>query len=281
MSFKIIGDSCCDYPMEGCDYPWIDRVALSIDLGHKTYVDDKELDCLKLLKAMESSPHAPKSACPSPGAFEEAYDCGADDIYVVTLSASLSGTYASAMMAANMFKEKYPQRNVHVFDSKTAASGEISICEKVYELASSGLAFDEVVTKGEAFIASMNTYFVLENLEVFRKNGRLNHLQSIITSALKLKLVMGGDEKGNICVRGKALTIDRALSKMADQIAEKCKSINVSEKLLYVTQCNCPERAKKACELIVSKAAFKGYKILKAGGISTIYANDGGLVVCF
>ena len=280
MSFKIIGDSCCDYPAEGSDYPWLERVALSIDIGEDTYIDDKNLDFLELIKIMAESPHAPKSACPAPGAYYDAYDVDADDVYVVTLSQVLSGSYASAVTAANMMKELNPKKNIHVFDSKTAACGQNAICEKIYEFASSGMAFDEVVSAVNEYIDGMNTYFVLENLEVFRKSGRLNHLQSIITIALKLKLVMGGEE-GAIVMRGKALSMDRALVKMADMIAAKCKHIDVTKRRLYITQCNCMERAKKTRDIIMSKVPFKDSEIFSAGGISTIYANSGGIVVCF
>lgn len=281
MSFQIIGDSCCDYPYLGEDYTWLTRVPLTIELDGVVYVDDKSLACTRLLSKMSVSSNAPKSACPAPGAFFEAYDCGADDIYVVTLSDKLSGCFSSAVIAANMFKEKYPDRNIFVFTSRSAASGEIAICEKLYELASTGMAFDDVVKETLKFIGELSTYFVLETLDVFRKNGRLNHLQSIVTSALKLKLVMGGDETGNICVRGKALSVNKALAAMADMISKRCPAETAAQKTLYITQCQCPERAQYARDLILKKTPFKDCLILRAGGISSIYANEGGLVVCF
>jgi len=281
MSFQIIGDSCCDYPYMHEDYPWLVRVPLTIELDGVTYVDDSNLVCSRLVNKMAASSNAPKSACPSPGDYFQAMDCGADDIYVVTLSDKLSGSFSSAVIGGNMFKEKYPDRNVFVFSSRSAASGQIAICEKLYELASSGLSFDEVTKQGLAFVNNMSTYFVLETLDVFRKNGRLNHLQSLVTSALKIKMIMGGDENGNICVRGKALSINKALISMADMISKRCPPEEAKNRTLYITQCQCPERAKKTAELIMQKTPFKDCRILRAGGISTIYANEGGQVVCF
>ncbi|MEG2366601.1 MAG: DegV family protein [Oscillospiraceae bacterium] len=281
MNFQIIGDSCCDYPYLGEDYSWLNRVPLTIDLDNETFVDDKSLRSSMLISKMAASRNAPKTACPSPGSFEEAYNCGADDIYVVTLSDKLSGTYNSAVVAASMFKEAHPEKNVFVFSSRSAASGEIAVCHKIYELASAGTPFDEVVKQTLAFVNNMSTSFVLENLDVFRKNGRLNHLQSILTSALKLKLVMGGDETGNICVRGKALSIDRAITKMADLIGEKCKGLNFSARSLFITHCQCPDRARLARDLIMKQVNFRDCFILTAGGISTTYANAGGIIVAY
>lgn len=281
MSFQIIGDSCCDYPYPGEDYNWLERVPLTIELEGKTYIDDKTLRSSELITKMKASLTAPKSACPSPGRFAEALDCGADDIYVVTLSDKVSGTYNSAVVGANMFLEDNPNKNVFVFSSNSAASGEIAVCNKIYDLASSGMTFDEVVKETLEFIRNMSTFFILETLDVFRKNGRLNHLQSIVTGALRMKLVMGADEYGKICVKGKALSIDRAISKMANQISEICLGKDMSDTTLYITQCQCPDRARKTRDIIMKKVNFKDCVILRAGGISTIYANAGGQIVCF
>jgi len=281
LSFQIIGDSCCDYPYLEDDYTWIKRVPLSIELDGETFIDDETLRCSMLISKMAASRNAPKSACPSPGSYFEAYDCGVDDVYVVTLSDKLSGSYNSAVVGANMFKESHPEKNIFVFSSKSASAGQIAICHKILSMANAGLAFDEVVTKTLDFINSLSTYFLLETLEVFRKNGRLNHLQSIITGALKIKLVMGGDETGNICVRGKALSMNSAVAKMADLIAERSKNQDISERILCITHCQCPDRARAARDSIMAKVPFKDSIILKAGGISTIYANDGGIIVAY
>lgn len=281
MAFQIIGDSCCDYPYLEDDFPWLKRVPLTIELDGEIYVDNAELRTAGLISKMAASFNAPKSACPAPGVYFDTYDCGAEDIYVVTLSDKLSASYESAVIAANMFKEEYPERNIFVFSSRSAAAGEVAVCEKIFELASSGLVFDEVVKETLKFVDELSTYFILENLEVFRKNGRLNHLQAIVTGALRLKLIMGGDETGNICVRGKALTMDRAITSMADMIAKRFKPEEVQDKRLYITQCQCPERARKVKDEIISRRQFKDVLIMRSSGISTIYANKGGFIVSF
>lgn len=281
MSFQIIGDSCCDYPYLKPDYTWLKRVPLTISLEGNDYVDDSHLLSTMLISKMAASLTAPKSACPSPGSYLDAMNCGADDIYVVTLSDKLSGSYNAAIVAANMFRSENPDKHVFVFSSKSAASAQIAICEKIYALASGGADFDEVVKQTLAFIPTMGTYFVLDNLEVFRKNGRLDHLQAIVVGALRLKLIMGGDESGNICVRGKAMSYDRALVKMSELIAARLAGQDVSDRTLYITQCQCPDRARKARDEIMKRTAFKDCEILKAGGISTIYANSGGLVIAY
>ena len=183
MHYKIIADSCCDYVQQGEDIlSFVTRVPLSIDLDGRTFIDDASLDCTAFLADMAKSRTAPRSACPSPMAFAEACKGPEQDIYIVTLSAKVSGTFDSAYTGAQMAMAADPEKHVHVFNSHSAAAGEVALCLKLQELAQQGLSFQEVVEAGEAYVAGLTTDFVLEDLDVFRKNGRLNHLQAIATS---------------------------------------------------------------------------------------------------
>jgi fatty acid-binding protein DegV len=127
----------------------------------------------------------------------------------------------------------------------------------------------------------MHTFFVLEDLSVFQKSGRLSHLQAIITNTLRIRLIMGGTADGTICKLGQALSMESALKKMTGLIQEKCKTANISGKTLVITHCNCPERAEFVKKLILQQCRFLKSVICRAGGISTIYANDGGIIVSF
>ena len=111
-------------------------------------------------------------------------------LYVVTLSALLSGSHNSAEQARLLMEEDEPQVNVHVFNSCSASPGEVLVALKIKELASAGLPFKHVVREVEQFIYKLQTLFVLESLENLRKNGRLTKLQAVVTGALKIKLVM-------------------------------------------------------------------------------------------
>ena len=283
--YKIIGDSCCDYsegfPGEG-SFDFITRVPLTIALGEKSYTDTEELDCAGLIADMAGTKQAPKSACPAPSAFVDAIG-DAKDAYIVTLSERVSGTYNSAVLGAEMAKEARPELNVHVFNSRSAAAGEIAICCKLKELAESGMAFDEVVAQTEAYINDMTTFFVLETLDVFRKNGRLSHLQAITTAALRIRLIMGADENGAIVMRGKALTMKRALSGLVELIRERYETLNkTGHEILYITHCACRARADELKSAILETCpGVKTVVICRAGGISTIYANAGGVVIGF
>ena len=207
MSYKIIVDSCCDLTPSMLREPYFTSVPLTIRVGPKTFVDDQHLDRAELLWQMRGCPKAPQSACPSPAQYLEAFDCGAEELYVVTLSALLSGSHNSAQQARQIWLEDHPDARIHIFNSCSASAGEVLLAMKIRALASQGLPFQTVVSEATAFCTGMDTLFVLEDLENLRKNGRLTGLQSVVTAALRIKLLLGSTPEGEICKRGQAMSV--------------------------------------------------------------------------
>ena len=278
MSFKIIVDSCCDLTPAQLREECFVKVPLTIRVGNHTIVDDDTFDQGELLWRMKESETAPQSACPSPMQYLEAFDCGADDLYVVTLSALLSGSHNAAAQARSIWLEDHPGANVHIFNSCSASAGEVLVALKIQELAQSGMDFTTVVDQVSRYINEMETYFVLETLDNLKKNGRLTKTQALVTSTLKIKLLMGATPEGEICKRGQALSVKQALSKMVSLMAADPKHAG---RRLAITHCNCLERAFYLKELALKQCRFEQVVISDTGGISTVYANDGGIVVAY
>ena len=281
MHYKIIADSCCDKP-EPIDFDWLHRVPLSINLAEKSYIDDETLCPETLLADINASAEGPKSACPSPGDFLEYYKGAEKDVYVVVLSKELSATYESAVQAANICKEEMPDKNVHVFNSKSAAAGILLICTKIHELAEGGMAFAELVPTIESYIEELETLFVLEDLDILRKNGRLNKVQAAITGTLRLKLVMGATKEGTIHKVTQALSMTQALNKMCAYVTAAVeKEYEGKLNHLVITHCFAKERAEFVKEKLKSSLQIKHVIICKSGGISTMYANRGGVILSY
>lgn len=277
MSYKIVVDSCCDLTPQMMRAGCFVRAPLTINAGGSSFVDDQYLDQADLLWAMKQSEDAPSTACPAIQTYLDAYQ-GADDVYVVTLSAMLSGSHNSAEQARVLLEEENPQVNVHVFNSCSASSGEVLVALKIQELADSGMPFKKVVRETEQYIYEMKTMFVLESLENLRKNGRLTRLQAVITGALRIKLLMGSTPEGEICKLGQALSMKQALNKLVDLAAGDAGHVG---RTLAICHCNCMERAFLLKEQFEKRCQFAKILILEAGGITTVYANDGGIVVAY
>ena len=125
----------------------------------------------------------------------------------------------------------------------------------------------------------MKTKFVLESLDNLRKNGRLSHLQAIVANVLNIKPVMGGTSEGTIEKLEQARGIKKALISMAKIIERDV--IKPQERILAIAHCNCLERAHFIKDEIMRRVPFKDSIIVDTAGVSTMYANEGGIIVAY
>lgn len=276
MSYKIILDSCGELPKEYCKDPRYQVVPLELMVEDEVIIDDESFDQASFLKKVAASPKCPKSACPSPEKYMEAYRTEAENVFVFTLSSKLSGSYNSAELGKKLYHEKYGEKNIYVCDSESASCGETQLAMKATEWLKEGLPFEEICKKLADYRDHMNTYFVLDNLETLRKNGRLSGVKALVASTLSIKPVMGA-EKGEILQLGQAIGVKKALAKMAEIIAKE--AVHPEEKMLMITHCNCKERAESVRKMVLEKIRVKGTLVMDTRGVSSMYANDGGVIV--
>jgi DegV family protein with EDD domain len=276
MSYKIIVDSCCELPKLFHNDARFERVPLTLEVGDYQVQDDDSFDQKEFLKKVAEYPKCPRSSCPSPQRFAEAYETDSDHVYCITLSSHLSGSYNSAVLGKNLFEEEHGESAVYVCDSESASMGETQLAMKIMELEDLGtLTFAQIVTEIETFRSSLHTYFVLDNLDTLRKNGRLSGVKAFIASTLSIKPVMAG-EHGIIVQKGQAVGIKKALAKMVDLMVSEGK--NLEQKKLYISHCNCPDRAEYVKNLVLAKYHPIQIEILDTAGISSMYSNDGGII---
>ena len=278
MSYKIIGDSCLDLTADLKKDPHFQIIPLTLQVEHTQVIDDETFDQKKFLELVRSSSECPQTACPSPERFKEAFECDVEQIFVITLSEHLSGTYNSAVLAKKLYEEEHGQdgKNIAVFSSDSASSGELNIALYIQSLCQASLPFEEIEEKTRSFIKNMRTYFVLESLDTLRKNGRLTGLQAFFATALNIKPVMGADS-GVIIKLEQARVINKALTIMADIAIREAGE--TKDKVLIIAHCNNPERAEVVKNEMCRQASFKDVIITETAGVATVYASDGGIIV--
>lgn len=277
MSFHIVADSCCELTADMKKRGNIEIAPLTLEVGGESILDDETFDQKYFLKRVAECPECPKSACPSPDYFRKSFLNGAERCYAVTLSAQLSGSYNSAVLGANLAQEENEDLKIHVFNSRSASIGETLIAKKIVECEEAGMSFERVVETVELYISTQHTYFVLENLETLRKNGRLSKTKALVASALKIKPVMGATPEGDIVQLNQARGINKALMKMVDAIVNDAQ--HVENKTLAISHCNCPERAEMVKEALLERLAVQDVFVLDTQGVSSMYANDGGIII--
>ncbi|WP_252187479.1 DegV family protein [Anaeromonas gelatinilytica] len=277
---KIISDSGCDLNEKIKKKLNLAMVPLSIRVDDREFIDDESLDRKELLKVMKNSEDYPKTASPSPKSFLDKYK-NSEKSFVVTISSALSSTYSNAIMAKNMMMEEVNEKFIHVFDSVSASVGETLICIKLNELIDNGLTENDIVEKTNNYIKEMKTFFVLESLDNLIKAGRMSKIKGRIASVLSIKPIMGATDDGNIRLVKKTRGTKKSLSKLVDVIGEEGNIGKFKEKILGISHVNCKDRAEKLKNDIMKKYNFKDIIIVDAGGISTVYANEGGIIISF
>lgn len=276
MSYKIIGDSCLDLTAELKRDPHFQMVPLTLQVDDTIMIDDDTFDQKGFLALAAASPNCPKTACPSPAAFKEAYECDAEDVYVITLSSHLSGTYNSALIGKEMYEEEHGAKNILVIDSESASSGELNLALAIRDMYEDGLGFEEISSRILKLRDQQKIYFVIDSLEPLRKNGRLTGLQAFFATALNIKPVMGADH-GVIIKLDQARGINKGLGRMCE-IAQK-EAGDTTDKRLIIAHCNNEKRAQQVKADMESRGSYREILITETAGVATLYAGDGGIIM--
>ena len=277
MSYKIVIDSCGELLEQWKQDERFASVPLTLTVGSENIIDDETFNQADFLQKVAACPECPKSACPSPESYRKAFDCEAEHIYCVTLSSELSGSYNSAVLGASLLHEEKKGVQIHVFNSCSASIGQTLVAMKIAQCEDAGLPFEDVVSVVNKYIKEKHTFFVLENLETLRKNGRLSRVKALVATALKIKPIMGSTPEGTICQLDQARGMNKALVKMVDKIVEVTE--NSENKILAISHCNSPKKANMLKEAIQEKMKLADIVVLDTAGVSSMYANDGGIIV--
>ena len=277
MSFFVAIDSCGELTAEMKESGCFGSVPLTLDIDGYQIIDDDSFDQADFLARVAATQNPAHAACPSPDLYREAFDRDVDHIYAVTLSAELSGSYNSAMLGRDLALDEHPERQIYVFNSRSASIGETLIGLKIRECEEAGMSFEQVIRTVESYIESQVTWFVLESLETLRKNGRLGNLTAAVATMLNIKPVMTSTPEGTIAQLTKCRGIKRAMVEMVNNITSTAK--NTKDKILAISHCNCPDRAEMVKEALMERIPLKDVIVLDTGGVSSLYASDGGIIV--
>jgi DegV family protein with EDD domain len=278
MERQIIVDSCVDFNDRILGkINEVLRIPFKIRINGEEIVD-RNLDTSSLLAKMKASMGKISTACPSPYDFYETFKKNADN-FVVTISSKLSGSYQSALAAKQMMQEEGLKNSVYVFDSKSASAGQNLIVLKLKSLLEQGLDNDRVAEKVEEYAARLKTLFLPVSLENLERNGRISGMKASIGKAMHVVPILGSNGNGELVLKGHAIGNKQAAAKLIDLIASTAQDIENST--LAITFVDLQEKAELMREAIRQRLPFKEIQIFRAGGLSTVYADKGGLVFAY
>jgi len=214
----IVTDSSSDLTQDEIDSLNVELVPLSIRFGGEEFIDRRDLSVEDFYAKMANSNDLPQTACPSPGAFEQAFrnagTAGADAVLCLTISGELSTTVQSALTAAEACKG---QLTVHVVDSRSVSSGLGTLVLEAAQAAADGADADSVLRQMEYFIPRTHVFAALNTLEHLKKGGRIGGAQAMVGSLLSIKPLI--DISGGVVHEaGKPRTRKRAMQMLYDRM---------------------------------------------------------------
>ena len=276
MTWKIVSDSGCDYrELEDIALETsFESVPLTIQVGEEVFIDNATLDIDTMMDKMYATSTASKSACPSPDDYLQAF-AGVDNIFVVTITGTLSGSHNSAQVAKQLHLEENPNVNIHVIDS-LSAGGEVDlIVKKINWLIGQGLTFDEVVQAITTYQEKTKLLFVLAKVDNLVKNGRLNKLVGTVVGLLNIRMVGEAGPQGTLELLQKARGHKKSLSASLEELI---KAGYAGGKIISAHRNN-EKFCQQFSDMIKEKFPAAQIETIPTSGLCSFYAEEGGLLM--
>lgn len=274
MSFKIVTDSSSDVKsLSGVDF---ESVPLKIITDEKEYIDNAELDVVEMLSEMKKYKGRSHTSCPSTGEYLQAFE-GADNIFCVTITSNLSGSYNAAKVAEKTYLADHPDCKIHTIDSLTAGPEIALLIEKLRDLIAEGKDFDTVKAEITDYQDKVRLVFALESMNNLANNGRVTHLVAKMAGILGIRAIGRASDVGTLEMICKSRgPIAAANDILANMIADGYNGAGV--KIHHANNSSAAELLKTK---ILEKFPEAKVEIDMTGGLCSFYAEQGGLLVGF
>lgn len=277
---KVVVDSACDisgirvvYDREGEPVRFA-KAPLTICVGEREFVDDETLDVAEMMTAMKEYDGATSSACPSPGAWRDCFQ-DADEVYVLTITSALSGSYNSALVAREMELEEYPEKKIQVFDTLSAGPEMELILEQILREITEGGSFEEICARITEYQKRTKLAFVLHSVDNLVKNGRVSKLAGFAASLLGIAVVGRASKKGELEMVAKA----RSTGKTNGLVLLEMKLQGYNGGDVTITHCFNAKAAEQLRDQILKEFPSARVKLMPTGGLCSYYAEQGGMLI--
>lgn len=274
MKRKLIADSSVDlFALGELNFS---SVPLTIATDERSFTDDEALDVTQMLDYMAGYNRRSYTACPNVEAWLQAYQ-GAEEIFVVTLSSNISGTYGAAVTAAELYREECPDAKIHVFDTLSAGPEVRMLAKKLAEDLTADLSFDEICQRGEAYMKQTAIFFCLQSFHNFAQNGRVNKTVAKLGGMLGIRIMATASDHGTIDVldkcRGDKATIKKFLEKLEKSGYQGGK--------IAMAHCENLPFAEMLSQAVREVYPAADIEIYETRGLCSFYAERGGILLGF
>ena len=269
--------------IRACNYRSLDNltpdtefvsVPLTLQVGEIIYTDDAQLNIDQMMEEMYATATASKSACPSPDDYMKAFD-GASNIFVVTITGTLSGSYNSAQVAKRLYLEDHPDVNIHIIDTLSAGGENDLIIKKLNLLIGQGLSYEEVIKEITAYQAKTKLLFVLSKVDNLVKNGRLSKLLGAVVGLLNIRMVGEASQDGKLELLQKARGAKKSLIAAFDELIKA----GYAGGQIIIAHRNNPKFCQQFSEMVRERFPQAVIEVIPTSGLCSFYAEENGLLM--
>ena len=281
MSYRIITDTCCDFPSDVYAELNISAVALKLDFQGKTVSEYPEAFLKEFVTGMRNGATGQTSAANPEDwkAVMEPWLQKKQDLLVLTFSSGLSTTYQSAVIAAEELREAYPGRTIHVVDTLCASRGQGLLVWYACKKRDEGMSLDELAAWCQEYRYKLCHWFTVNDLMHLKRGGRVSAATAIAGTLLQIKPILHVDNEGHLINVGKVRGRKASIHALADKVAED--AIDPETQTMFISHGDCPEDAEYLASLLKEKLHVPEIHINHVGPVIGSHSGPGTLAMFF
>ena len=272
MKTKIVVDSSSNlYTLSGVDFVC---VPLKIVTDDGEYLDTAELDAVGMAQTLRSYKGKTGTSCPNVADWLAAYE-GAEEVFVVTITGTLSGSYNAAQLAAEEYRQEHEGARVFVLDSLSAGPECRLLAERLAALVQAGCAFDDAAEVILAYHRHTHLLFSLESLANLARNGRVKPAVAAVARMLGIRVIGQASDAGDLEVLCKTRGEHGALERMVLEM----KAHGLTNGRVHIDHCCNAAAAERLKHMVHAVFPEAKVEVGSCGALCSYYAEYGGLMV--
>lgn len=273
-NYKIVADSSADI-LKLDSVPFA-SAPLKIITAQKEYTDDADLNVDEMVNEIYNHKGKSATSCPNTDDWLKAFGDG-ERIFCITISATISGGYNSAMIAKGLYEEEHPDRKVFVINSLSTGPEMKLIIEKIVELINENKDFETICEEVTSYKSKTGLLFMLESMKNLVNNGRISHLIAKAAGLLGIRIIGKASENGDLQPLDKC----RGEAKSRLNIINRMREEGFWGGKVRISHCQNFEFASSIKDALIKEFGKINIEIYECRGLCSFYVEKGGIIVGF
>ena len=281
MSYRIVTDTCCDFPQNMYEELNVTVIPLTLNFRNQEHNSFTE-DFIKELYAGMRAGESGSTAAVNPDGWTSVMEpilAAGEDVLVMAFSSGLSTTYQSAVIAANELKEKYPQRQIIVVDTLCASLGQGLLVWHACKMRDAGMKLSELHAWCEDNKLNLCHWFTVDDLMFLKRGGRVSAATALVGTMLQIKPVLHVDDEGHLINVSKARGRKASIEALAKKVGET--GIPGANDICFISHGDCAEDVEFLTKILKEKYGVKEVFTYYVGAVIGSHAGPGVLALFF